>query len=87
MNQEQLDKGNVLAREIAFFDRNELMLKDEKIIIGVDPNRNYPLREETIELLPEEEEALAAIRKAYVTVLLKANGRKLEQLRKEFEEL
>ncbi len=37
--------------------------------------------------MPEEKEALKSIREAYRTILLTANHRKLENLRKEFEKL
>lgn len=37
--------------------------------------------------MPEEKEALKSIREAYRTILLTANNRKLDNLRKEFEKL
>ncbi len=87
MNQEQLDKGIELARGIAFFERNDKLLSDDNIEVRIDRSRCYPFQEDSIELLPEEEEALQALRTSYITILRTANNRKLEQLHKEFEEL
>lgn len=87
MNQEQLDIGIELARGIAFFERNDKLLSDENVEVRIDRSRCYPFQEDSIELLPEEEEALQALRESYIAILRTANNRKLKQLRKEFEEL
>lgn len=87
MNLEQLESGNRLASEIRYAERYEQILSDEGLIIRIDRNRHYGFEEESIELLPEEEKALKSIREAYRTVLLTANNRKLENLKKEFEQL
>lgn len=87
MNLELLEKGNRLASEIRHLEFYEKFLSDEELIIRVDRNRHYGFEEESIELLPEEEEALKSIREAYRTILLTANNRKLEQARSEFEKL
>ncbi len=87
MNLEQLRKGQNLAYAISHLENYEVILNNENLIIRVDRNVHYHLDEDSIELLPEEEEALKSIREAYRTVLLTANNRKLDNLRKEFEKL
>lgn len=87
MNLEQLEKGNNLAYAIRNLEFYEKFLSDEELIIRIDRNRHYGFEEESIELLPEEEEALKSIREAYRNILLTANNRKLENLKKEFEQL
>lgn len=87
MNLEQLEKGNSLAYAIRNLEFYEKFLSDEELIIRIDRNRHYGFEEESIELLPEEEEALKSIREAYRNILLTANNRKLENLKKEFEQL
>ena len=87
MNLEQLENGNRLACEIRNAEFYESFLSDKELLIRIDRNRHYGFEEESIELLPEEEEALKSIREAYRTVLLTANNRKLENLKKEFEQL
>ena len=87
MNLEQLRKGQNLAYAISHLENYEVILNNENLIIRVDRNVHYHLDEDSIELLTEEEEALKSIREAYRTVLLTANNRKLDNLRKEFEKL
>ena len=87
MNLEQLRKGQNLSYAISHLENYEVILNNENLIIRVDRNVHYHLDEDSIELLPEEEEALKSIREAYRTVLLTANNRKLDNLRKEFEKL
>ena len=87
MNLEQLEAGNRLASEIHYAKRYEEILSDEELLIQIDRNRHYGFEEESIELLPEEKEALKSIREAYRTVLLTANNRKLEKLRTAFKKL
>lgn len=87
MNLEQLRKGQNLAYAISHLENYEVILNNENYFIRVDRNVHYHLDEDSIELLPEEEEALKSIREAYRTVLLTANNRKLDNLRKEFEKL
>ena len=87
MNLEQLRKGQNLAFAINNFERYDAILKDEDLTVRIDRSVHYNIDEESIELMPEEEEALKSIREAYRMVLLTANNRKLENLRKEFEKL
>lgn len=87
MNLEQLKKGQNLAYAISHLEKYDAILKDEDLAVRIDRSVHYNLDEEGIELMPEEKEALKSIREAYRTVLLTANHRKLENLRKEFEEL
>ena len=87
MNLEQLKIGQNLAYAISHLEKYDAILKDEDLAVRIDRSVHYNLDEEGIELMPEEKEALKSIREAYRTVLLTANHRKLENLRKEFEEL
>ena len=87
MNLEQLRKGQDLAYAISHLEEYEEILNLENLAIRIDRSIPYALDEDRIELLPEEEEALESIRDAYRTVLLTANNRKLDNLRKEFEKL
>ncbi len=87
MNLEKLDQANLLASEIRYAERYEIFLNDEEVLVRIDRNRHYGFEEEAIELTPEEEAKLKAIRKSYLAVLRTANSRKLEQLRKEFEKI
>ena len=87
MNLEQLKKGQDLAYAISHLEKYDAILKDEDLTVSIDRSVHYNLDEESIELMPEEKEALKSIREAYRTVLLPANNRKLDNLRKEFEKL
>ena len=87
MNLEQLRKGQNLAFAINHLERYEAILKGEDLTVRIDRSVHYNIDEESIELMPEEKEALKSIREAYRMVLLTANNRKLENLRKEFEKL
>lgn len=61
-----------------------------KTVVRVD-NHTFDIYsaqpEDVIELLPEEQDALASMREAYLEVLRTANNRKLSKLKKEFDEL
>lgn len=74
MNLEQLRKGQNLAYAISHLEDYEAILNNENLVIRVDRNVHYHLDEDSIELLPIEEEALKSIREAYRTVLLVANN-------------
>ena len=87
MNLEQLRKGQNLAYGISHLEEYEAILNNENLTVRVDRNVHYNFDEESIELMPVEKDALQSIREAYRTVLLAANHRKLENLRKEFEKL
>lgn len=88
MTEEQLRQGHSLTQEIWRAERISEGL--EKVVVRVDKHTSgvfYEQPEEEIELLPEEQDALASMREAYLEVLRTANNRKLSKLKKEFEEL
>lgn len=88
MTEEQIHQGQALMQEIWKAERISKSL--EKAVVGIDKNSSgifYEAPEEEIELLPEEQEALASMREAYLEVLRSANNRKLNKAKKEFEEL
>lgn len=88
MTEEKIHQGQALMQEIWKAERISNGL--EKAVVGIDRNASgifYEPPEDEIELLPEEQEALASMREAYLEVLRSANNRKLNKVRKEFEEL
>lgn len=88
MTEEQIRQGQTLMQEIWKAERMSKSL--ENAVVGIDKNSSgifYEPPEDEIELLPEEQEALASMREAYLEVLRSANNRKLNKVRKEFEEL
>ena len=88
MTEEQMRQGQALLNSIWRVERISDGL--EKAVVRVDKNISgmyYEQPEDEIELLPEEQDALASMSEAYLEVLRTAYNRKLSKLKKEFEEL
>ena len=86
MTIEQLNEASELRWAIVDLERRSGML--DKATVCVDKHRlPYGFEEDSIELLPEEQEAIESLRHAYLTILRKANYRKLAELTAKFEEL
>lgn len=82
MTIEQLNLASNLRWSI--IDLERIAEKLNKAHVGID-NNIYGLDENSIELLPEEQEALESLRQAYLTILHTANSRKLEELKSQFD--
>lgn len=82
MTIEQLNLASNLRWLIVDLER--IAEKLNKGHIGIDKN-TYGLEEDSIELLPEEQEALESLRQAYLTILRTANSRKLDELKQQFD--
>ncbi len=84
MTIEQLNEASELRWAIAYLERRSEML--DKATVSVDKDRlPYAFDEESVELLPEEQEAIESLRQAYLTILRTANERKLNELKTKFE--
>lgn len=82
MTIEQLNLASNLRWSI--IDLERIAEKLNKVHVGID-NNIYGLDEDSIELLPEEQEALESLRQTYLTILHTANSRKLEELKSQFD--
>ena len=84
MTIEQLKEASELRWAIVDLERRSEML--DKATVCVDKNRMaYGFEEDSVELLPEEQEAIESLRQAYLTILRTANERKLNELKTKFE--
>lgn len=84
MTIEQLKEASELRWAIVDLERRSEML--DKATVCVDKNRlSYCFEEDSVELLPEEQEAIESLRQAYLTILRTANERKLNELKTKFE--
>lgn len=83
MTIEQLNEASELRWAIVDLERRSEIL--DKATVCVDKNRIYGFEEDSIELLPEEQEAIESLRQAYLTILRTANERKLNELQTKFE--
>lgn len=89
MTEEILMKAVSLGRDVKDCEYYAKLL--ETIQIGVIPSswRGGFIQSinEIVSLIPEEEEALEALRKAYKEILIQANERKLKECKRQFEAL
>jgi hypothetical protein len=84
MTIEQLNSANSLRWSITDIERTSEILN--KATVCIDKNKlAFGFNEDSIELLPEEQDELESLRQAYLTVLRTANNRKLGELKSQFD--
>lgn len=90
MTEEQLRQGHSVIQAIWKHERVNKALKKAKVGILRDAI-HWSIEADDLEnapwLLPEEQEALNALREGYIAIISTANERELNRLKKEFEDL